>query len=65
MFMNKGSAGNQRKPCDKAHGKEGNNLEISKGVKDPEAKGEIQGQIQAMGVRYKNVSTPKTTQFKI
>ena len=26
------------------------NFEISKGVKDPEAKGEIQGQIQAMGV---------------
>ena len=63
MFMHKGSAGNQRKPCDKAHGEEGRNFEISNGVKHPEAKGEIQGQIQVMGLRYENVSTPKTTQF--
>ena len=33
MFVDKGSAGNQRKPCNKAHGERGMNLEILKGSK--------------------------------
>ena len=50
MFMNKGSTGNQRKPCKKAHGEKGKEFGNFEGVKDPEAKGEIQGQIQVMGL---------------
>ena len=49
MLVNKGSAGNQRKPCNKAHGEKGDEFRDFEGVKDPEAKGETQGQIQAMG----------------
>ena len=63
MFVKKGSTGNQRKPCDKA--KREDNFEISKGVKDLEAKGEIQGQIQAMGVIvWKMYLHPKLHNFK-
>ena len=41
------------------------NFEISKGVKDLEAKGEIQGQIQAMGVIvWKMYLHPKLHNFK-